>query len=157
MISFEKSVGGIIFRRRGNTIMYLLLNYRPSGKPLGHWDFPKGHIEKGESEKDTLCREVLEETGIKDLEVLPNFKMQIRYFYRAVRREKEERKKLGKNINIMKKVVYYLAETKTKNIKISFEHTGYGWLGYADALNRITYANSRNVLVKSNEFLSGKK
>jgi len=154
MISFEKSVGGVVFRRQGSTIMYLLLHYRPSDKPLGHWDFPKGHQEKGETEIETMERELKEETGLKDLQTIWGFKSQVRYFYRAGRNEKEERKKSGENINILKRVVYYLAETKNKNVKISFEHTGYEWLGYGDALKRITYKNSREILKKAHNYLN---
>jgi len=149
MIAFEKSVGAAVFRRRGeNTIMYLLLHYRG-----GHWDFPKGHVEKGESDEETLRREVSEETGIIDLEILPAFKMPSRYFYRAKDNEKIERQQAGRFINIAKKVLYYLAETKTKNVTISHEHVGYEWLGYADALKRVTYANSKKVLTKAHNHL----
>jgi bis(5'-nucleosidyl)-tetraphosphatase len=149
MIAFEKSVGAVVFRRQGEkTIMYLLLHY-----PGGHWDFPKGHVEIGESEEETLRREVKEETGIEDLEIMPSARSNVRYFYRAKDSEKERRKKEGKFVNVSKKVVYYLAETKTKNIKISEEHLNFDWLGYGDALNRITYDNSKNVLKEANKHL----
>lgn len=137
--------------------MYLFLHYRPGGRfgsnLSGHWDFSKGHVEKDEKDEDTLRREVLEETGITDLVILPNFSTQIRYFYRAGEEEKQKRKKTRKSANVMKKVVYYLAETKTKNIKISSEHIGFEWLGYADALSRITFANSKNILKKADKYL----
>lgn len=148
MISFEKSVGAVVFRRSGGAVMYLLLHY-----PSGHWDFSKGHVEKGEKDEGTLRREILEETGISDLAVVSNFSARIRYFYRAGEEEKQKRKKTGKSSNVMKKVVYYLAETKTKNVKISPEHIGCEWLGYKDALARITYKNGKNVLKKADKYL----
>lgn len=148
MISFEKSVGAVVFRKSDDAVMYLLLHY-----PSGHWDFSKGHMEKREKDEETLKREILEETGINDLVVIPNFSAQIRYFYRAGEEEKQKRKKTGKYANVMKKVVYYLAETRTKNIKISPEHTGYEWLGYEDALARITYKNGKEVLKKADKHL----
>jgi hypothetical protein len=37
----ERSAGAIIFREEGEERYYLLLYH-----PVGHWDFPKGHIEK---------------------------------------------------------------------------------------------------------------
>ena len=148
VISFEKSVGAVVFRKSDGAVMYLLLHY-----PSGHWDFSKGHVEKGEKDDDTLCREISEETGITDLAILPDFSAQIRYFYQAGEEEKQKRKKTGKSANVMKKVVYYLAETKTKNVKISPEHIGFEWLGYKDALARITYKNGKEVLKKADKHL----
>jgi bis(5'-nucleosidyl)-tetraphosphatase len=157
MISFEKSVGAVVFRKSDGANMFLLLHYPPSGRSgsnlPGHWDFSKGHVEKGEKDEDTLRREIQEETGINDLVVLSNFSTQIRYFYRAGEEEKQKRKKTGKSANVMKKVIYYLAETKTKNIKISAEHIGFEWLGYKDALARITYKNGKEVLKKADKHL----
>lgn len=59
----EKSAGAVII----NDKKVLLLHYSS-----GHWDFPKGHIEKGETELETAKREVKEETGldIKDFEII---------------------------------------------------------------------------------------
>ena len=149
VISFEKSVGAVVFRQSDGVNMFLLLHYRS-----GHWDFPKGHQEKGETEHETLIREVAEEAGINDLKIIPGFKTQTRFFYRAGEEERERRKKEGRFSSVAKKVVYYLTETKTRQIEISFEHTGFEWLGYGDALARITYDNSKNVLKKANKFLN---
>ncbi len=100
-----------------------------------------------------MKREILEETGIDDLTIIPNFSAQIRYFYRAGEEEKQKRKKTGKSANVIKKVVYYLVGTETKNVKISPEHIGFEWLGYKDALARITYKNGKNVLKKADQHL----
>ncbi|MBI4141461.1 NUDIX domain-containing protein [Candidatus Woesearchaeota archaeon] len=56
---------------------YLLLHYT-----AGHWDFPKGHVEHGESNEKTARREIEEETGIKELKILPEFKETIHYFFK---------------------------------------------------------------------------
>ena len=130
----EVSAGAIIFRREDGIVKYLLLHYGS-----GHWDYVKGHIEKGEDTLTTMKRECQEETGIKDLQLMPEFHHEIRYFYRN-----------GKE-TISKTVYFYLAETKTADVKISFEHIGYEWLPYEEALGRVTYANSREVLKKAHE------
>lgn len=148
MIAFEKSVGAVVFRRNGENTMFLLLKYRS-----GHWDFAKGHVEGKETEEETLCREVLEETGLADIAIVPGFKTSNRYFYRAGQEERLERKKAGRFANIFKKVIFYLAETKTKNISLSHEHLDYRWLCYADAIKRVTYKNAKNVLLKANKHL----
>jgi len=128
-----------VFRKEGGKIYYLLLHY-----DLGHWGFPKGHIEKGEKTEKTAQREVAEETGIKRIEFIPGFKETIKYFF----------KKEGKNI--FKIVVFFLAQTKTKKVKISWEHKGYKWLPYKEALKQLTYKNAKEILKKANNFLSGK-
>ncbi len=146
--AFEKSVGAVIFFREKDSVKYLLLHYQS-----GHWDFPKGHVEEGEDETDTLKRESKEETGITELNIIPGFKKKIRYFYKAGKEEAARREKEGLALNVVKNVIYYIAEAKTEAVKISFEHTGYQWLSYKEALKRITYKNSKDVLKEANEFL----
>lgn len=150
--SFEKSVGAVIFRHNGDVGKYLLLHYES-----GHWDFPKGHMEEGESEVETLKREVNEETGINKVKILPGFKKQVKYFYKAKGEELKERKKDGRPENVIKRVIYYIAETPEKEVKISYEHKGFEWLDYNNALKRITYKNSKDVLKGANEFLTNNK
>jgi hypothetical protein len=49
---WEVSVGAVVFTGEKNKRQYLLLHY-----PSGHFDFPKGHVEVGETEEETLRRE----------------------------------------------------------------------------------------------------
>jgi 8-oxo-dGTP pyrophosphatase MutT (NUDIX family) len=149
---FEKSVGAVIFRQEGNVKNVLLLHY-----PSGHWDFPKGHVEKGETDEETLRREVMEETGIADLRLSQGFKAYIGYFYRAKEEEKLKRQAAGKSTNIFKKVTYYIAETQTVDVRISSEHIGYVWLPFKEAIEKVTFKNGRNVLEKAQKFLNGVK
>lgn len=157
MISFEKSVGAVVFRRSGGEIKYLLLHYRlggrSSGKNNGHWDFPKGHQEKRETDEETLKREIKEETGIADLKITPLFRQKVRYFYRAKGDEREERINSGRSLNVFKRVVYYAAETEAESVRLSSEHTGFLWLNYAAALDKVTYKNSKRVLKKANDHI----
>jgi len=137
----EKSAGAIIFRK-DKEVKYLLLHYPSSAKAnKDYWDLPKGHIEKGEKELDTVKREVKEETGLEDIEIIGGFKEWIKYFFRF------------ESKTIFKIVTFYLAETKTKDIKISSEHIGYKWLSYKEALNQLTFKNAKVIFKKANEFL----
>jgi|Deesub1362B_J571_1020462.scaffolds.fasta_scaffold00005_243 8-oxo-dGTP pyrophosphatase MutT (NUDIX family) len=133
----ERSAGAIIYYENGDRRLYLLLHY-----PAGHWDFPKGNIEKGESPLDTAKREVYEETGLEDIYFVPGFEKRIEYFYRR------------EGTLIHKEVIYYLAKSKSKEVKISYEHKGFKWLGYREALKRATYRNSKEVLKAAEDYLS---
>ena len=64
----ERSAGAVVFIKETEPI-YLLLQYEAK-----HWDFPKGNIEKGETDQETVKREIAEETGIKDIEIIKDFK-----------------------------------------------------------------------------------
>lgn len=136
----ERSAGAVVFRKEDGKTFYLLLHYE-----AGHWDFPKGNIEKGEKIEETARREIEEETGITDLRFLPAFKKWIKYFY----------KKEGQNI--FKIVTFLLAETKTKEVKISFEHIGYEWLPYQKAMERLTYKSAKEILKEAHQYLGKPK
>lgn len=135
----EFSAGAIIFRKEKSKIFYLLLKYG-----YGHWDFVKGVIGdkvKGEKAEEAVLREAEEEAGVKDLKFVEGFKHKINYFFR----------KEGKTY--FKTVTFFLAETKRKRIKLSYEHTDYRWLEYKDALEQLTFNNAKDALKKANNFL----
>jgi len=133
----ERSAGSVVFRVSDGGRIYLLL------QNAGRWDFPKGGVEKGESEVQTVLREVEEETGLTDLKIVPGFRKVIEYFYR----------RNGKNIH--KQVTYLLGETEEDRVKISFEHQGFGWFPYDEALDRASYDNSKITLKEAEQFLLG--
>ena len=136
----EISIGSVLYILDTNfNVNYLILNYS-----YGHWDFPKGNIENGESELDTIKREIMEETGITDINFIDDFRQQISYRY----------KKKFKLVN--KLVIYYIVETKSNKVVLSFEHVNFVWLNYNDALNRLSFDNSKKILKNANEFLSSK-
>lgn len=137
----EISSGIVLFRRVGNDVYFLLLHY-----PAGHWDFPKGHIERNESEIEAAIRELREETGIENVEIYFGFRESIEYTYTT---------KSGKLSH--KKVLYFLGETSESEVKLSKEHIDYAWLPFDLALQRITYENSKNVLKKAHSFLKRMK
>jgi bis(5'-nucleosidyl)-tetraphosphatase len=131
----EKSCGAVVFRK-AKEIEYLLLHYG-----AGHWGFARGQIESGETEKDTVLRELAEETGITNARFVDGFRKEMSYFYR---RE-------GKTV--FKEVVLYLVEALNSEVKLSYEHVGFEWLQYDKALERLTFENSKSVLRKANEYL----
>lgn len=141
----EKSVGAIIYRLENNVPYYLLLHYHS-----GHWEFARGHGEKGESEKTTAKREIKEETGLSDFKIMPGFREYSKFFFKKTYNLPESEKK--KAPWVFKLVVLYLAETKNKDVKISHEHKGYAWLPYEEASKKLM-KNGKLVLEKANIFL----
>jgi bis(5'-nucleosidyl)-tetraphosphatase len=132
----ERSAGAVVFRKAPEGQKYLLLKY-----PAGHWDLPKGNIEKGEKPIQTMVREVMEETGIVDLRVVPGYEKKIEYFYRRDGRK------------VHKTVVFFLAETKVEKVTISFEHQDYGWFDYSEAIKTVTYPNARRLIREGEAFI----
>lgn len=140
----EKSAGAIVFRIDKGQPVYLLLHYPSARAEKEYWDLPKGHIEKGETEEDTVRREVQEETGIKEIELFDGFREEIHYWFQ------------WKGKKISKTVVFYLAQAKQKKITISEEHLDFRWLPYGEALRQLTYQNARRVLQHAHDYISTK-
>lgn len=133
----ETSAGIVIFRKEDSKILFLLLHY-----PSGHWDFVKGKMEVDETTYQTAIRETKEETGITDITFIENFEEWIEYNFQYN----------GELIH--KKVVFFLAETRTKQVKISHEHQNYTWVDYNTAMEKTTFDNAKTVLTRAQMLLS---
>jgi bis(5'-nucleosidyl)-tetraphosphatase len=132
----EKSCGAVVFLKNSEA-KYLLLRYG-----AGHWDFVKGNVEPNESEKETVIRELQEETGIVDARFIDGFREKIEYFYRR------------QGSTIHKEVIFFLIETHTEKVELSYEHVGHIWLDYQHAMEKLTFKNAQNVLQKAHESLN---
>ena len=137
----EHSAGAVLFGYfASDERKYLLLHYAS-----GHWEFPKGNVEAGETEVEAVIREIFEETGITDVRFLEGFVQAIFYNYRRD----------GKLVQ--KKVSFYLAQTPTSNIRLSNEHQDFLWVDFPSALATLTYRSARDILISANEFVNGKQ
>tara|TARA_B100001750_G_scaffold157365_1_gene126589 strand:+ start:276 stop:695 length:420 start_codon:yes stop_codon:yes gene_type:complete len=132
----QTSAGVVLFQNVSSEKLFLLLNY-----PQGHWDFVKGKIEENETLYETARRETKEETGISNIEFIDGFEENIEYDFRFKRED------------VHKKVIFFIAKTDIKKIRLSHEHNDYLWSGYSESLKKITYQGSKNILIKANEFL----
>ncbi|MDW8083685.1 MAG: bis(5'-nucleosyl)-tetraphosphatase [Candidatus Caldarchaeum sp.] len=132
----ERSAGAVIYHREENGVEYLLLKYG-----AGHWDFPKGHIEKNESEIQAVLREVREETGLNELQIIDGFRKVINYMFM-----KEGRL-------VRKEVVFYLGEAIEKNVTLSPEHLDYVWLPLEKALEKLTFKTAKETLMEADKYL----
>lgn len=129
----EKSCGGIVLNEKNEV---LLIRHNK-----GHWGFPKGHVEAGETEEQTAIREIKEETNI-DVIINKDYRYTLEY-----------RTDSGN----MKEVVYFLAKNISNCGKPQLEEVSeIEWLEFEKALEKITYDNSRGILKKVIEDLKTK-
>ena len=54
--AYVEAAGGVVLDDRGRWLMI---------SRFGRWDFPKGHVEAGETHSETAVREIEEETGVR--------------------------------------------------------------------------------------------
>ena len=142
----ETSAGFIVYRDTFHSqSSYLLLQHGKNG----HWDFPKGLIEPNEDLLETAVRELFEETGISNslIEIHETFKEKIEYSYRY------------QSVLINKQVYYFLAKThiNPRNVRISYEHTGFEWYSHQDALKIVSFENARKLLILAENYLLTQK
>lgn len=140
----ENSAGAIVFFKEDNKIEYLLLYRKAQGHYREAWDFSRGLIEKDEAERQTVLREVKEETGL-DVHLLPDFECRYDFFY----------KRQGKTFH--KDVILFLAETDRKEVKVSEEHDGFRWCRFEEAMDLLTFKESKNALEEALEYLEEKR
>ncbi|HLC74988.1 MAG TPA: NUDIX domain-containing protein [Candidatus Nanoarchaeia archaeon] len=126
----EHSAGAIIVHNG----KYLLLKYKFK---TVYWDFPRGNIEAGETEEEAARREIREETGITEIIFVPDFKEQVGWFYK-----KDDQQ-------VRKKVTFFLCTTNRHHVTLSKEHIGSAWLSFDEAIEQLTYATAKKVLVKA--------
>lgn len=129
-MKFEKSCGCIIIENRKVLLIKQI---------KGIWGFPKGHVEKDETELETAIREVKEETNI-DVEVQEDKRYTMNY-------------KTDKGAD--KEVVLFLAKKIGGEIKPQeSEVSVIEWLDFDEAIKKISYENTkelfRKVLVDNN-------
>lgn len=120
----EKSCGCIIIENE----KVLLIQ-----QTKGHWGFPKGHMEKNETEIETAIREVKEETNL-DVDIYPNKRYVMEYVT---------------DKGNLKQVVFYIAKKVGGEIKPQEnEVNNIEWLNFKDALEKITYDNTKELFQK---------
>ncbi len=133
----EYSAGIIVYFEHKKCREYLLLHYQS-----GHWDFPKGHIEKDETKQQAALRELKEETML-NASLIEGFEESFSYFHHL-----PQTKELSH-----KTVSFFIGKATSKDVTLSHEHIGYAWLPFDQAFEQLTYDNAKELLKKANHFL----
>lgn len=121
----EKSCGSIVFW--DDKILLVKHN-------LGHWDFPKGHVEGNETEQETAIREVKEETNI-DISIKLDNHYVIKY--NPVK-------------DVEKEVIFFIGDAINNNIIEQKEEIEVAkFVTIKEAFSLITYENSKEMLKKA--------
>ena len=130
----EPTAGGIVFRRGKNDQIEILLIQDAKDR----WTIPKGHIEEGESAQQTAKREIGEEAGLKNVEVL-GWLGKIHFRYRRV-------DKL-----VLMTTQIYLVRVRTDGNEIQKEEwmNGIKWFPFNEALDLIEYEDIAKLMLKA--------
>ena len=137
----ERAAGFVVYFLDNGEPLYLLLR----SSSVGYWGFPKGKLDSGESDTQAAGRELVEETGIAGFEKAVEFELDITYQFT---RGKEE---------VHKTVRYYLARVSSREVKISSEHSEYGWFAVEKARKLIVFDNLRWVLDEAHSFIQAQR
>ena len=128
-MTFEKSCGALVIRHdaQTGTDYILMIRHRPGG----YRSFPKGHVEAGETERQTAVREVREETAA-EITIIPDFRHAVCYTPAP---------------SVEKEVVYFLGKTDARAIRPrKGEIAQVEWVPLDAAENYLTHENDKKVL-----------
>lgn len=146
---YRPAVFIVIFARGKKGVEYVLLKRHLHWKG---WEFPKGGLRRGEDIDKAIAREIREETGLKIVGEIKKFNVSGKYKYD--KQYPERRGFVGQTFSL------FAAEVKKPflgRVKIDKrEHSDYKWLGFQDALKKLTWSNQRRCLSVVEEWLKGK-
>jgi 8-oxo-dGTP pyrophosphatase MutT (NUDIX family) len=136
-MKYEKSCGAIVYRKYHGNLQILLIKHVNSG----HWSFPKGHVENGETEDETARREIMEETNV-DVIIDTTFRETVSYSPKK---------------DTCKVVVYFLARAKSFSyIPKLDEISEVKWVDIDLARNILTYDNDKSIVTKAKSAIKGR-
>jgi 8-oxo-dGTP pyrophosphatase MutT (NUDIX family) len=133
----ERSAGGVVIRRRdGEAHVLLILD------PYRKWGLPKGHLEEGEGEPEAALREVREETGLTELVLGPDLG-EIDWTFR----------RLGRRVHKFCRFFLMHAPAGDTRPELSEGITECRWLPVDQAVEKVTYDNAREVILKARKLV----
>jgi 8-oxo-dGTP pyrophosphatase MutT (NUDIX family) len=139
----EFSCGAVVYKMRNSIPVFLLVNSKQNRK----WGFPKGHVENDEGELETAAREIFEETGIKDIVFIENFRQEDIYMIDGVN---------GRVIE--KHSVYFLALAREDSMDFDRnEILKVCWADIKNACNMLPFENQKKIINLAYNFIIGGK
>ena len=129
----EPTSGGIVFRHGKDGIEILLIQ-----DAKDRWTIPKGHIEDGEKAVDTARREIGEEAGLHQLDML-GWLGKIHFRYRRIDRL------------VLMTTQIYLVRVRSDGNEIQKEEwmNGIKWFDFNEALDLIEYEDIAKLMLKA--------
>lgn len=134
----ENSYGIIPLRIHDKHWQVLLVQHH-----IGHWAFPKGHADPGETDRQAAERELREETGLTIQRFLSPEPLIESYFF------------IFEGQRISKTVQYFLALVQGCVVIQECEIQASQWLSLQEAYERITFKEGKRVCLQTLEFLKG--
>jgi len=137
-LKYEKSAGGVVVRVEQDEPRFLLIR-----DGYGHWGFPKGHLERGERADTAALREVMEETGLRQVSVVaPIAAIEWRFRFRG---------RL-----IQKHCEFFLMESPSGETRPQKAEgiTDCRWATIGEAQALLDYENARGVLTQANAMVT---
>ncbi len=120
----EPTAGGVVWRRTDRGVIEILLIQDAKDR----WTIPKGHIEEGETAQQTARREIGEEAGLKEVDLL-GWLGKIHFRYRRV----------DKLVLMTTQIYLVRAKGDTNAIQKEEWMNGIQWFPFHDALDAIEY------------------
>ncbi len=131
----ERSCGAVVFRRARGRVLYVLVQ-----EMGGAYSYPKGHMESGETERETAEREVFEEIGVHPI-----------FIDGFIRRDEYD---LRERPGWRKRVTYFLSELGTQRLRPRpGEIRRVLELTFDEALALICHESSKDILRAADEFI----
>ncbi|QDU70195.1 bis(5'-nucleosyl)-tetraphosphatase [Mucisphaera calidilacus] len=127
-----------VFIEPGEPRRYLLVQHN-----AGHWGFPKGHPERGESSLETAIRELHEETGLTSDRIISDHPFSERYVFRK-----------GSGRVVDKSVTYFIGFMDTLDVAYQDDELQDAQWGDLEAtLGRMSFEEGRKLLMEVHAFL----
>lgn len=136
----DEAFGIIPILQTAGRYEYLLIQHH-----AGHWGFPKGHADPGETALQAACREFVEETGIANYTLLQDVSFSEQYVFMRG----------GKKFD--KTVVYFPAFVLSSSSEVQCQQEeiqNYCWVEYEQAIATLTFNGARRVLAELQHYLT---